>query len=129
MTTLSKKTTLLALVAIATGLVLVSAQGPSTAPVAATARPTASSSENVHILPVQKSVYMIVSPAGNVTAQVGNDGVLLVDTGTAAFAQEIFAAIRTLSNKPIHTIVNTHLHADHTGGNATMVKLGGGGPQ
>ena len=37
--------------------------------------------------------------------------------------------IRTLSNKPIHTIVNTHLHADHTGGNQALVKLGAGGPQ
>jgi len=41
----------------------------------------------------------------------------------------IFSAVRTLSEKPIHTMVNTHLHTDHTGGNAIMVKIGGGGPQ
>jgi len=107
---------------------VVSAQGPPAAAPAAAAR-SATTSGNVHVLPVQKNVYMIVTPAGNVTAQIGNDGVLLVDTGTAAFAPDIFAAVRTLSDKPIHTIVNTHLHADHTGGNAVMVKLGGGGPQ
>jgi len=107
---------------------VVSAQGPPAAAPAAAAR-SATTSGNVHVLPVQKNVYMIVTPAGNVTAQIGNDGVLLVDTGTAALAPEIFAAVRTLSDKPIHTIVNTHLHADHTGGNAVMVKLGGGGPQ
>ena len=123
------RTTLLVVAAIATGLAFASAQSQPVPPSAATARPSASGSGNVHILPVQKSVYMIVTPAGNVTAQIGNDGVLLVDTGTAAFAPEIFAAVRTLSDKPIHTIVNTHLHADHTGGNAAMVKLGGGGPQ
>jgi glyoxylase-like metal-dependent hydrolase (beta-lactamase superfamily II) len=39
------------------------------------------------------------------------------------------AAIRTLSSKPIHTIVNTHLHGDHTGGNQALVRLGAGGPQ
>jgi len=109
---------------------VVSAQGPpAAAPAAAARSATTSGSGNVHVLPVQKNVYMIVTPAGNVTAQIGNDGVLLVDTGTAALAPEIFAAVRTLSDKPIHTIVNTHLHADHTGGNAVMVKLGGGGPQ
>jgi len=123
------KTTLLVVAAIATGLAFASAQGQPVAPSAATARPSASGSGSVHILPVQKSVYMIVTPAGNVTAQIGNDGVMLVDTGTAALASEIFAAIRSLSDKPIHTIVNTHPHADHTGGNAAMVKLGSGGPQ
>jgi glyoxylase-like metal-dependent hydrolase (beta-lactamase superfamily II) len=120
---------LLVVAAIATGLAFASAQGQPVPPPAVTARPSASGSGNVHILPVQKSVYMIVTPAGNVTAQIGNDGVLLVDTGTAAVAPEIFAAVRTLTDKPIHTIVNTHLHTDHTGGNAAMVKLGGGGPQ
>ena len=111
------------------GLTLVAAQGPPAAPAAAARTAAPSGSGNVHLLPVQKNVYMIVTPAGNVTAQVGNDGVLLVDTGTAALAPEIFAAVRTLSDKPIHTIVNTHLHADHTGGNVVMVKMGGGGPQ
>ena len=43
--------------------------------------------------------------------------------------RSVIAAIRTLSDKPIRTIVNTHLHADHTGGNAALVKLGAGGPQ
>jgi glyoxylase-like metal-dependent hydrolase (beta-lactamase superfamily II) len=74
-------------------------------------------------------VYLLGSSTGNVAAQIGDDGVLLVDTGTAPMAQKLVAAIRTLSNKPIHTIINTHLHADHTGGNQALVKLGAGGPQ
>jgi len=121
--------TRLCIIAFACGGLTLAAQGPPAPPAAAARNTTATSSGNVHVLPVQKNVYMIVTPAGNVTAQIGNDGVLLVDTGTAALAPEIFAAVRTLSDKPIHTIVNTHLHADHTGGNAVMVKMGGGGPQ
>jgi len=121
--------TRLCILAFACGGLTLAAQGPPAPPAAAARNTTATSSGNVHVLPVQKNVYMIVTPAGNVTAQIGNDGVLLVDTGTAALAPEIFAAVRTLSDKPIHTIVNTHLHADHTGGNAVMVKMGGGGPQ
>jgi cyclase len=123
------KTRLLSLIAFACAGLTLAAQGPPAPPAAAARNTPATSSGTVHVLPVQKNVYMIVTPAGNVTAQVGNDGVLLVDTGTAALAPEIFAAVRTLSDKPIHTIVNTHLHADHTGGNAVMVKMGGGGPQ
>ena len=121
--------TRLCIIAFACAGLTLAAQGPAAPPAAAARNTTATSSGNVHVLPVQKNVYMIVTPAGNVTAQIGNDGVLLVDTGTAALAPEIFAAVRTLSDKPIHTIVNTHLHADHTGGNAVMVKMGGGGPQ
>jgi cyclase len=121
------KVTLLVVATVIIGLVVVSAQGPA-APSAAPATRT-TSTNSVHVLPVQKNVYMIVTPAGNVTAQVGTDGVLLVDTGTANLAADVFAAVRTISDKPIHTIVNTHLHPDHTGGNVALVKLGAGGPQ
>ena len=36
-------------------------------------------------------------------------------------------AIRAISDQPIHTIVNTHIHPDHTGGNLALLKLGPGG--
>jgi cyclase len=81
----------------------------------------------VHILPVQGSVYMLVGAGGNITLQVGKDGVLLVDTSYVQMAPRVMAAIRTLSDMPIRWIVNTHMHTDHTGGNAALVKLGGGG--
>jgi cyclase len=123
------KLTLLVVATIVAGLAALSAQGQAGSSAASRAQATSSTSGNAHVLPVQKNVYMIVTPGGNVAAQVGTDGILLVDTGTAALAPEIFAAVRTLSDKPIHTIVNTHLHADHTGGNVTLVKMGAGGPQ
>jgi cyclase len=81
----------------------------------------------VHILPVQGSIYMLVGAGGNITLQVGKDGVLLVDTSYPQMAPKVMAAIRTLSNMPIRWIVNTHMHTDHTGGNAALAKLGGGG--
>jgi cyclase len=59
--------------------------------------------------------------------QVGDDGVLLVDAATAAVAPQVMTAIRTLSTKAIHTIINTHVHADHTGGNESLVKQRGTG--
>src|SRR5262245_19673747 len=84
----------------------------------------------VHVLPVQGNVSMLVTPAGNVTVQIGEQGVLVVDTATADTSDALVSAIRRLTDKPIRYIVNTHAHPDHTGGNAGVAKAGatvGGG--
>ena len=78
----------------------------------------------VHVLPVQGNVYMLVGAGGNITLQAGKDGVLLVDTMYAALNEKVVAAIRTVSKGPIRYIINTHMHADHTDGNEKMAKLG-----
>src|SRR6185312_5743057 len=78
----------------------------------------------VHVLPVQGNVYMIVGPGGNMTMQAGKEGVLLVDTMSAGVSDQVLAAIRTVSDKPIRYIINTHMHADHTGGNEKLAKAG-----
>jgi cyclase len=80
----------------------------------------------LHILPVQGNVYMLVGAGGNITVQVGGMGVLLVDSGLAQYSEKVIAAVRTLSDKPIHYIINTHVHPDHIGGNETLAKTGGG---
>ena len=54
---------------------------------------------------------------------------LLVDSGSGAEASDVIAAVRTLTDKPIRWIVNTHLHADHTGGNGAIAKAGRSVPQ
>ena len=82
------------------------------------------SQDEVHLIKVQGNVYMLVGALGNVTLQVGDDGVLLVDSGVAAMSDKILAAIKSLSDRPIRYIINTHLHADHTGGNETIAKAG-----
>ena len=76
----------------------------------------------VHVLPVQGNVYMLVGAGGNMTMQVGKEGVLLVDTMYAGLSDKVLAAIRTVSDKPIRYIINTHVHADHVGGNEAMAK-------
>jgi glyoxylase-like metal-dependent hydrolase (beta-lactamase superfamily II) len=82
------------------------------------------SKTEVHVLPVQGNVYMIVGAGGNITMQAGKDGVLLVDTMYAGLSDKVLAAIRTVSNKPIRYIINTHVHEDHTGGNEKLAKAG-----
>jgi cyclase len=78
----------------------------------------------LHVLPVQGNVYMLVGAGGNITLQIGKEGVLLVDTGLAQNSDKILAEIRKLTDRPIRYIVNTHVHPDHTGGNAAIAKAG-----
>ena len=54
----------------------------------------------------------------------GPDGVLIVDAGTAALTEKIVAAIKQVSDRPIRFLINTHVHADHTGGNENFGKMG-----
>lgn len=74
--------------------------------------------------PVQGSVNVLMGDGGNITVQVGKDGVAMVDTGFAPLADKAMAEIRKLSDGPVVWIVNTHVHTDHTGGNAEIAKLG-----
>jgi len=71
-------------------------------------------------LRVQRNVYAIFGAGGNVTVQIGDEGILMVDTGLAMSASGVFAEVRKLSNRPIRFIVNTHFHPDHVGGNAPL---------
>ena len=74
---------------------------------------------------------MLVGAGGNIAVQIGDDGVLVVDTGLAQNADRVIAAIKKLSDKPIRWVLNTHFHPDHTGGNEAVAKAGSktnGGP-
>jgi len=55
---------------------------------------------------------------GNVGVSVGPDGIVLIDDKFAPLAPKIEAALRTISDKPVRFIINTHFHGDHTDGNA-----------
>src|SRR5580658_2382583 len=84
-----------------------------------------SNSDDVGILKVQGNVYMLVTAAGNIAAQVGDDGIVVVNTDTEAMAPKVAAALRTLSDKPIFWVVNTDADAGHIGGNAVLPGLTG----
>jgi len=78
----------------------------------------------IQALPVRDDIYLLAGAGGNITMQVGDDGILIVDTQFAPLSSKIVAAIRKISPKPIHYIVNTHHHGDHTGGNANLRAAG-----
>ena len=70
---------------------------------------------------VTDNFYVIMGNGGNVAAMPTSEGVLLVDDKFAQDAPEIVAKVKTISDKPIRYILNTHQHGDHTGGNAAML--------
>ncbi len=74
--------------------------------------------------PVAGQVYYIEGRGGNIGLFVGDDGVFLIDDQYAPLTDKIVAAVRTVSDKPIRFLVNTHMHPDHTGGNENFGKMG-----
>jgi glyoxylase-like metal-dependent hydrolase (beta-lactamase superfamily II) len=80
--------------------------------------------QELHTFHVQGNVYMIVGAGGNVTAQVGSDGVLLVNSGAAQNTGQLLAEVRKLSTGPIRYLINTDVGADHVGGNEKVFEAG-----
>jgi len=76
---------------------------------------------SIRALPVRENIYMIVGAGGNITVQTGEEGVLIVDSGSGAATNEkVIALVRQLSSKPIRYILNTNFRPDHTGGNQAL---------
>lgn len=78
----------------------------------------------IQTVPVAEGVYMLMGRGGNIGVSVGDDGAFLVDDQFAPLTQKIEAAVRALTDHPIRFVINTHWHADHTGGNENLGKAG-----
>jgi glyoxylase-like metal-dependent hydrolase (beta-lactamase superfamily II) len=87
-------------------------------------RPTTVPAGEVRSVHVQGNVHMIVGAGANVVVQVGDDGVLVVDTGASGMADKVLAAVRRLSDGPIRWVVNTTFRPDYIGGNETIAFAG-----
>jgi cyclase len=107
---------------------------------------------DVRILPVRGNIYLLQGAGANITVSIGRDGVLVVDSGSANMSGQVLAAIRQLQDqldlrdalptggaetrssvagrnieappKPIRYIINTHVDADHVGGNEKLREAG-----
>ena len=78
----------------------------------------------IKVIKVAGSVYMLQGAGGNIGASVGEDGIVIVDDQYAPLADKIQAALKTITDKPVRFVINTHWHGDHTGGNAYFQKQG-----
>src|ERR1041385_2251198 len=70
---------------------------------------------------VTDNLYVIVGSGGNVAVMPTNEGVLLVDDKFAQDGPQILAKVKSVSDKPVRYVLNTHQHGDHTGGNAALL--------
>jgi cyclase len=78
----------------------------------------------VEVVPVRPNFFLLAGAGGNIAAQVGEDGIVLVDTGSERTADAVLAALKTLTDKPIRYIINTAADADHVGANAQASRAG-----
>jgi cyclase len=62
------------------------------------AQPLAATSE-LRVLPVRGNIFLISGAGANITVSVGKDGVMLVDSGSAAMAEKTLAVVRDLSRR------------------------------
>jgi glyoxylase-like metal-dependent hydrolase (beta-lactamase superfamily II) len=86
--------------------------------------PKPAAAGEVGVLPVQGNIYMLNLGDVNVVAQVGDDGILLVDSGPAAWSERITQTLRDrFGDRPLRYLINTSMNTSHTGGNAAMMKL------
>ena len=78
----------------------------------------------LEVLQVRPNFYMIVGAGANIGAQIGPNGVVLVNAGTAEASGEVVAAVAKLTNQPIRYIIDTSADLDVVGGNGTIAKAG-----
>lgn len=93
--------------------------------------------DKVQIIPekLAANVYMLTGSAGldpshedaaggRIGLLVGPDGILMIDSQYAQLSEKVLAAIRQIDSGPIRFLVNTHIHRDHTAGNAYFARQG-----
>src|ERR1700680_3541855 len=80
--------------------------------------------QNLEVLQLRPNFYMIAGAGGNIGFQVGVDGVVVGDTGSASSADAVIAAIKKVTPQPIRYVINTSADPDHVGGNAAVAKAG-----
>lgn len=78
----------------------------------------------IEVIPLRPNFFVVAGAGGNIGVQTGPDGVVVVDSGTAASSTAVIAEIKKLSERPIRYIINTSADADHVGGNEALAKAG-----
>jgi glyoxylase-like metal-dependent hydrolase (beta-lactamase superfamily II) len=69
---------------------------------------------------LSEDVYMLTGEGGNIGIYEGETYLFMIDDQFERISRENMAAIRAISDKPIAFLINTHMHGDHSGGNASF---------
>ena len=73
---------------------------------------------------VAGTVHYLQGQGGNIGLSIGDDGVVMIDDQFAPLSARIRSTIDEISNGNIRFLINTHVHGDHTGGNANFAGMG-----
>lgn len=73
---------------------------------------------------VAEGLYMLMGvngfTGGNIAISFGDDGVVMIDDSMPPFIDKLQKAVTQIAGKPVDFLINTHVHGDHTGNNATF---------
>jgi glyoxylase-like metal-dependent hydrolase (beta-lactamase superfamily II) len=78
----------------------------------------------IDLVRIRPNFYVIAGAGGNIAVQVGPEGIILVDSGSAEMADKVLATLRRITPLPIRYIINTSMDVDHVGGNEKLSKAG-----
>ena len=98
--------------------------GVALAAVMAPAAARAQARQPLEVIKLRENFYAIVGGGATIAMQFGQDGVILVDTGSGERSADVVAEIRKITTRPIRYIINTSAHRDHVGGNDDLSKAG-----
>jgi cyclase len=96
---------------------LVSAGATVMAAGASLQQPAADAPKVAEIQKVKDNLFVITGGGGNTAAFITDKGVVLVDTKLANWGERIMEKVKSVTDKPVTTIINTHTHGDHVGSN------------
>ncbi len=80
----------------------------------------APSVENITVEKVKDNLFVMRGGGGNSAVFVTANGVTLVDTKNPGWGQPLLDKIKTVTDKPVTTVINTHTHYDHVSGNVAL---------
>lgn len=80
--------------------------------------------DDLAVVELRPNFFLIGGAGGNILAQVGPAGVIVVDSGRTDAADRVVAAIRRITPLPIRYVLNTGMDADHVGGNEKLSRAG-----
>lgn len=100
--------------------ILIAVGSVSIAVKAAQQQPPQPSADNITVEKVKDNLFVLRGGGGNTAVFVQARGVTIVDTKNPGWGQPLLDKIKALTDKPVTTVINTHMHFDHVSGNVAM---------
>src|SRR5476651_1723736 len=79
--------------------------------------PAADAPKVIEVEKVKDNLFVLRGGGGNTSVFITANGVVVVDAKNPGWGQPILDKIKTLTDKPVTTLINTHTHGDHVSGN------------